>query len=153
MPLVLIDSHADEASPDDDEPAFHTPLPDLQGAHLLVVDDEPDARELVRNVLEAQGARVTAVTSADEALAFLQSAKPDLIISDVGMPGVDGYQMMRTFREREPTSRTVPALALTAFARAEDRKRAMLAGYQAHLAKPFDIAEFVLVVAGLINRT
>jgi CheY-like chemotaxis protein len=68
------------------------------------------------------------------------------------MAGVDGYQMMRTFREREPKGRTLPAIALTAFARSEDRKRAMLAGYQAHLAKPFDIAEFVLIVAALVNR-
>jgi hypothetical protein len=119
---------------------------------VLVVDDEADARELVHNVLQTQGARVTVTGSAEEALAFLQSSRPDVIVSDVGMPGVDGYQMMRTYREREPKGRMVPALALTAFARAEDRKRAMLAGYQAHLAKPFDIAEFVLIVAALLNR-
>jgi PAS domain S-box-containing protein len=150
LPLVLVD--AGERSPEEGESEARAALPDLQGAHVLVVDDEADARDLVRNVLESQRARVTTLASADEALAFLESSKPDAIVSDVGMAGIDGYQMMRTFRGREPTGRTVPALALTAFARAEDRKRAMLAGYQAHLAKPFDIAEFVLIVAALLNR-
>jgi PAS domain S-box-containing protein len=150
LPLVLVD--AGERFPEEGESEARAALPDLQGAHVLVVDDEADARDLVRNVLESQRARVTTLASADEALAFLESSKPDAIVSDVGMAGIDGYQMMRTFRGREPTGRTVPALALTAFARAEDRKRAMLAGYQAHLAKPFDIAEFVLIVAALLNR-
>jgi CheY-like chemotaxis protein len=75
------------------------------------------------------------------------------LLSDIGMPGMDGYQLMRRIRASEATLRRVPAVALTAFARAEDRKRAMLAGYQSHLAKPFDITELVLVVAGLVGRT
>jgi CheY-like chemotaxis protein len=95
---------------------------------------------------------VTAVGSAEDALALLQTSTPDLLISDVGMPRIDGYQLMRTIRAKEPQGERLPALALTAFARADDRKRAMLAGYQAHLAKPIDIAEFVLVVASLLNR-
>ena len=68
------------------------------------------------------------------------------------MPGMDGYQFMRRLRETEPRHQRIPALALTAFARAEDRKRAILAGYQAHLAKPFDLAELVIVVAGLARK-
>jgi len=150
LPLVLVDGG--EERPEEDAASAPAALPDLHGTHVLVVDDEADARDLVRNVLESQRARVTTLASADEALEFLEASRPDVIISDVGMAGVDGYQMMRTFREREPKGRTVPALALTAFARSEDRKRAMLAGYQAHLAKPFDIAEFVLIVAALLNR-
>jgi CheY-like chemotaxis protein/anti-sigma regulatory factor (Ser/Thr protein kinase) len=150
LPLVLVDGG--EERPEEDAVSVPTALPDLHGTHVLVVDDEADARELVRSVLESQRARVTTLGTADEALEFLETSRPDVIISDVGMAGIDGYQMMRTFREREPKGRTVPALALTAFARAEDRKRAMLAGYQAHLAKPFDIAEFVLIVAALLNR-
>jgi PAS domain S-box-containing protein len=152
LPLVLVEADDAQPSEADDAHALQAPLPDLSGAHVLVVDDEADARELLRNVLHGQGARVTTMPSAGEALAFLQSAKPDVIVSDVGMPGIDGYQMMRTLREQEPKGRTVPALALTAYARAEDRKRAMLAGYQAHLTKPFDIGELVLVVAALLNR-
>ena len=95
---------------------------------------------------------MTAVGSAEDALAILQTSTPELLVSDIGMPGVDGYQLMRTIRAKEPQGRRLPALALTAFARADDRKRAMLAGYQAHLAKPLDVAEFVLVVASLLNR-
>ena len=128
------------------------PMPALKDARILVVDDEPDARDLVRTVLENQGARVTTAGSADEALAVLQATMPDLLISDIGMPGIDGHQLIRSIRSTEPQGRRLPALALTAFARADDRKRAMLAGYQSHLAKPFDIGEFILVVAGLLDR-
>ncbi len=78
--------------------------------------------------------------------------KPDLIVSDIGMPVMDGYQLMRTLRAGESKAEKIPAVALTAFARAEDRKRALLAGYQAHLAKPFDVAELVLVAADLAGR-
>ena len=78
--------------------------------------------------------------------------KPHLIVSDIGMPVMDGYQLMRTFRAGEGTGEKIPAVALTAFARAEDSKRALLAGYQAHLAKPFDVAELVLVAADLAKR-
>jgi PAS domain S-box-containing protein len=124
----------------------------LNRARILVVDDEADARELVRRVLESQGATVTTTSSADEALAVLQTSTPDLLISDIGMPGSDGHELIRTIRAGERKGKRLPALALTAFARADDRKRAMLAGYQAHLAKPFDISEFVLVVAGLLDR-
>jgi CheY-like chemotaxis protein len=129
-----------------------TALPTLSGVHIFVVDDEPDARELLRRVLEGQDAVVTAFDSGASALQALKSAKPDVILSDVGMPQMDGYQFMRAFRASEPSAARVPALALTAFARAEDRKRALLAGYQAHIAKPFDIAELVLQLADLVRR-
>ncbi|HEY3583542.1 MAG TPA: PAS domain S-box protein, partial [Casimicrobiaceae bacterium] len=92
LPLVLVD--AGERFPEEGESEARAALPDLQGAHVLVVDDEADARDLVRNVLESQRARVTTLASADEALAFLESSKPDAIVSDVGMAGIDGYQMM-----------------------------------------------------------
>ena len=128
-------------------------LPSLAGVRVLVVDDEVDARELVRRILEDQGACVTTVASGEEALQALQTAQLDVVVSDIGMPGMDGYQFMRRMRTGEMHQRRIPALGLTAFARAEDRKKAMLAGYQTHLAKPFDIAELVLVVAGLVGRT
>jgi CheY-like chemotaxis protein/anti-sigma regulatory factor (Ser/Thr protein kinase) len=129
------------------------PLPKLDGIHVFVVDDEPDARELLRRVLEGQGAKVTSFSGAADALTALASTKPSVLISDIGMPGTDGYQMIRELRASETRTERVPALALTAFARAEDRKRSLVAGYQAHLAKPFDIAELILVVADLVGRS
>lgn len=127
-------------------------LPKLDGVHVFILDDEPDARELLERVLKEQGASVTSFNSAMDALNAIKQTRPTLIISDVGMPGMDGYQMMRTLRAGEARESRVPALALTAFARAEDRKRALVAGYQAHLSKPFDIAELILIVADLVGR-
>ena len=130
-----------------------TLLPRLDGVRALVVDDEPDARDLVRRVLEEHGAVVSTVASGEQALGALEAEPPDVLLSDIGMPGMDGYQLMRSVRASGSGHRRVPAIALTAFARGEDRKKALLAGYQSHLAKPFDIAELVIVVAGLVDRT
>ena len=129
------------------------PVPRLDGVRALVIDDEADALELIQRVLENQGALVTTVRSGEEALQRLESETPDVLISDIGMPGMDGYQFVRLMRAAEPGRQRVPALALTAFARPDDRKHAILAGYQAHLAKPFDMAELAIVVAGLVGRT
>lgn len=127
-------------------------LPRLDGVHVFIVDDEPDARELLRRMFADQGARVTGFASAQEALAAVQQARPALIVSDIGMPVMDGYQFMRALRAGEGRDERIPAVALTAFARAEDRKKSLLAGYQAHLAKPFDVAELILTAAGLLGR-
>lgn len=127
-------------------------LPSLEQVRILVVEDESDARELVGRVLESQGARVTLAASAEDALRILEVSTPDVLVSDIAMPGMDGYQLMRRIRATETKGRRLPAVALTAYARAEDRKRAMLAGYQSHLAKPFDVSELVLQVAGLVQR-
>jgi PAS domain S-box-containing protein len=127
-------------------------LPRLEGVHVFSVDDEPDARELLRTVLEERGARVTSFGSAAEALAALEKMRPTVLVCDVGMPKMDGYQMIRTLRAKEARGDRLPALALTAFARAEDRKRSLIAGYQAHLAKPFDVGELILVIADLVGR-
>jgi PAS domain S-box-containing protein len=127
-------------------------LPRLEGVHIFVVDDEPDARDLLRTVLEDQGAKVTSFTSAEDALAALKTTKPTVLVCDIGMPKTDGYQLIRSLRATESRSERIPALALTAFARAEDRKRSLVAGYQAHLAKPFDVGELILVVADLVGR-
>ena len=134
-------------------PEPQTLLPKLDGIRVLVVDDERDARDLIRRVLEEHGAEVSAVASGREALRALATETPDVLVSDVGMPGMDGYQFIRSVRASDLDYRRVPAIALTAFARSEDRKKALLAGYQSHLAKPFDIAELVIVVAGLVERT
>lgn len=154
IPLVLVEDGAagkvDEA--DGAEQIQTAALPELQGARILAVDDEADARELMQRLLEIHGARVTTVESAKQALAALKTTTPDVLVSDIGMPDADGYQLIRTIRASEPKGDHLPALALTAFARSEDRKRAMLAGYDAHLAKPFDVAEFLLMIARLVNR-
>jgi CheY-like chemotaxis protein len=128
------------------------PLPRLDGIHAFIVDDEPDARDVLERILRDQGAQVTSFSSAEAVLAALKASKPTVLISDIGMPETDGYQLMRTLRTGEPRVGRIPALALTAFARAEDRKRSLLAGYQAHLAKPFDVGELVLLVADLVGR-
>jgi len=128
------------------------PLPKLDGIRVFVVDDEPDARNMLQRLLEDRQARVELYESADTALEALKLTKPDLIVSDIGMPGVDGYQFMRSLRASERPGERTPALALTAFARAEDRKRSLVAGYQAHIAKPFDVTELLLLVANLVGR-
>ena len=135
-----------------DSAADNFTLPQLDGVHIFIVDDEPDVRDLLHMVLTDQGAKVTTFGSAEGALEALKSARPTIIVSDIGMPKMDGYQMMRALRSTESRDSRIPALALTAFARAEDRKRALLAGYQAHLTKPFDVAELILMVADLVGR-
>jgi PAS domain S-box-containing protein len=134
------------------QPGEMLSLPRLDGVHVFAVDDEPDARDLLRTVLEDQGAKVTSFASAVDALAALKTTKPTVLVCDIGMPKMDGYQLIRTLRATESRRERTPALALTAFARAEDRKRSLLAGYQAHLAKPFDVGELILVVADLAGR-
>jgi PAS domain S-box-containing protein len=134
------------------QPGEMLSLPRLEGVHVFAVDDEPDARDLLRMVLEDQGAKVTSFASAEDALAALKATKPTVLVCDIGMPKMDGYQLIRTLRAAESRRERIPALALTAFARAEDRKRSLVAGYQAHLAKPFDVGELILVVADLVGR-
>jgi PAS domain S-box-containing protein len=125
----------------------------LEGITVLVVDDEPDARELLKRVLEDGQARVLLAASAQEGLEILRRERPDMLVSDIGMPGEDGYQLIRRVRALPPDEggRT-PAAALTAFARAEDRTRALRAGYQIHVAKPVEPAELSAVVASLALR-
>jgi PAS domain S-box-containing protein len=156
LPLIILGKETDRAGrvhPTAAELSEAVPMPRLDGVRALIVDDEADALELIQRVLENQGALVTTVRSGDEALRLLASQTPDVLISDIGMPSMDGYQFMRRMRAAESKERRIPSLALTAFARPDDRKNAILAGYQAHLAKPFDMAELAIVVAGLVGRT
>lgn len=126
----------------------------LKGLTVLVVDDEPDARELLRRVLEDEGAAVREAAGCAEALAVLdEEPAVHLIVSDIGMPGEDGYSFMRKVRSSGRPYATVPAAALTALARSEDRRRALMAGFQTHVAKPVDPSELVAVVASLTGRT
>jgi CheY-like chemotaxis protein len=121
---------------------------------VLVVDDEPDARTLIRRVLEDCDAVVSTAESAAQGLELLQSHRPDVLVSDIGMPEEDGYALIRKVRALGPErGGNVPAVALTAYARAEDRIRSVLAGYQMHVAKPVEPAELVTMVASLAGRT
>ncbi len=122
----------------------------LGGVTVLVVDDEPDARELVKVVLAAAGATVLIAASAEEALGLVRTARPDVIVSDIGMPERDGYQLLRDVRALPADEGGhIPAIALTAFARSEDRTRAMLAGYQVHVSKPIEPPELVAAIHSL----
>jgi CheY-like chemotaxis protein/two-component sensor histidine kinase len=125
------------------------PALSLKGIRVLVVDDEADSRDLVRVVLEKSDAQVTTAASGAEGLRELEHRSSDVLLSDIGMPGLDGYQFIKAVRER---GNSVPAAALTAFARSDDRRRAMLAGYQLHVAKPVDPSELVAIVASLASR-
>jgi PAS domain S-box-containing protein len=128
-------------------------LSDLSGVKVLVVDDEPDARELIRRVLTECEAEVLTAASATEALALLEHEAPDVLVTDIGMPEIDGYELLRRVRVlRSPHGRKIPAIALTAFARSEDRTRALRAGFLVHVSKPVEPAELVATVASVAGR-
>lgn len=125
----------------------------LAQACILVVDDEADVLELLRTILQDCGAQVQVADSAAQAMALFTERRPDLLLSDIGMPGEDGYSLIYRVRKLEEGGPRVPAIALTAFARAEDRKRALLAGFQLHIAKPVEPGELVAAIASLLGRT
>jgi PAS domain S-box-containing protein len=133
------------------------PAPDcperLDGLKVLVVDDEADTRELLSVVLGRCGAEVTTAGSTAEALDLFERLRPDLLVSDIGMPFEDGYELIRRVRAL-PTERggKLPAVALTAYARTEDRLRVLRSGYQMHISKPVELTEFVAIVANLAER-
>jgi PAS domain S-box-containing protein len=128
--------------------------PRLDGVRVLVVDDDSDTRQMLKAVLSECHAEVITAASAAEAIKEIEQQKPDVLVSDLGMPEQDGYELIKQVRETESADNTarIPALALTAFVKAEDRVRALAGGYQVHLAKPVEPAEFVLVVANLAGR-
>jgi CheY-like chemotaxis protein/nitrogen-specific signal transduction histidine kinase len=144
-PTAAVDSERIEYDP-----------PRLDGIEVLVVEDDRDSRDLLRYVLEERGANVVAVADASDAITRLAESRPDLLLSDIQMPNVDGYELIRRVRQLAPEQGgNVPAVAITAFARSQDRRRALLAGYQMHIAKPFEPEELVAVcasVAGVVNR-
>jgi len=151
LPIAIVHTH--------DEPGRAHPLTtsapqdpgdaDLSGLRILVVDDEPDALDMIRRVLEEYGATVATAASADEGLRALAGGEFDALLSDVGMPRKDGYEFIAEARARRYT---LPAAALTAFARSEDRTRALLAGYQSHLTKPVEAAELLATLLSLTGR-
>ncbi|HEU4508220.1 MAG TPA: ATP-binding protein [Pyrinomonadaceae bacterium] len=157
LPFVDVVSGEKEAEPvhltQGDEVISFDGLPSLEGLRILVVDDEPDTRELIQEVLKECGAEVITSPSAAAALTALEQHKPDILVSDLGMPDEDGYSLITKIRALPPErGGDIPAAALTAYARAEDRMRVLRAGFQFHLPKPVDSAELVTVVASLAGR-
>jgi PAS domain S-box-containing protein len=120
----------------------------LKGIHVFVVEDEPDTREFLERYLTAAGAEVVVVSTAAEALAKLPDCEADIVVSDIGLPDMDGYDLMQQLRRMDAKNcGAIPAIALTAYARTEDRTRAFRAGYQAHLAKPVEPIELLATIA------
>jgi CheY-like chemotaxis protein len=127
---------------------------DLSGIKVLVVDDEPDARYLIKCVLEECGAEVITADSAAQAVLTVEIEKPDVLVSDIGMPSVDGYELLRKVRTLgQARGGDLPAIALTAFARSEDRTRALRAGFSVHVSKPVEPSELVATVGSVAGRT
>jgi CheY-like chemotaxis protein len=128
-------------------------LPSLAGLRILVVDDEPEAREIVSAILGEAGAEVATAENARQAVDLVIRWKPHLLISDIGMPNEDGYELIRKVRALSPENGgQIPAVALTAFARTQDRLKVLSAGYQMHVPKPVEPVELATVVASLTKR-
>ena len=156
LPLMIV--HAEESRetrehPRTERPAPLTALSNLGGIHVLAIDDEEDALGLLRAVLESAGAEVTTIASAREGLQRLADIEPDALVVDLGMPEMDGFEFIGRVRANPDAGiRDLPAAALTAFARSEDRTKALQSGFEMHLAKPVDPGELVASVATLVRR-
>ena len=124
----------------------------LEQVSVLVVDDEPDACALLQLVLQLESAEVRTASSVQEAIEAFLAEPPDVLVSDICMPGRDGYDLIRMIRSLPDDARDVPAIAVTAFPGSENRERALAAGYQAHLAKPFDPYEPVDIISRLVEH-
>ena len=124
----------------------------LDKVRVMIVDDEPETRELLKIMLASHGAEVETFSSAAEALSQIDVWKPQIIVSDIGMPQQDGYTFMRKVRGLGVEAQATPAIALTAYARAEDRMRALAAGFQMHVPKPVEASELLMVIASLVKR-
>jgi CheY-like chemotaxis protein len=149
--LPLIDSvlrspHADNEQPVEPESTS------LSGLHILLVDDDADTLELISAALTGKNARVTAVSSAVAALEAIKLSHPDVLVSDIAMPGEDGYELIQKVRALDFASRAIPAVAITAYAKEEDRTRAFSSGFQGYLAKPVEPAELIKAVANAAGR-
>ncbi|PZV07946.1 MAG: hypothetical protein DCF32_06005 [Leptolyngbya sp.] len=124
---------------------------DLQNIHVLIVEDDADSRDLITTTLQQFGARVTALSSAAAAITALSQMKPDILVSDIGMPGMDGYMLMQQIRA-VTHNRPIPAIALTSYTSAVDQQKVLAAGFQKHLPKPMESAQLVEAIASLVQR-
>jgi CheY-like chemotaxis protein len=149
-PIRAVSGVSDRRNPRAEKDVPLAAAPSLHGLKILVVDDDPDAREVLASVLSSRGADVVTAASGEEALPLVQGHHPDVLVCDIEMPGEDGYGVLRRIRQLplRDGGRT-PAAALTAYASTEDRMRALTAGFQMHLPKPVQPAELVTVVASL----
>jgi CheY-like chemotaxis protein len=122
---------------------------EIKGVRVLVVDDEMDARTLLKRILEDSQAVVTVAESAEKAIELLRVGKFDVLVSDIGMAGEDGYSLIKRVRALDAADGgDIPAIALTAYARGEDRIKAIAAGFQMHIAKPVETVELITMIAG-----
>src|SRR5271165_3435843 len=155
LPLIAVFSGPDEERHTGVTLRENQPLPEvsLANVHVLVVDDELDARSLVKRLLEMAGATVSMAASGSEAMECILARRPDVLVCDIGMPGEDGYSLIRRLRVLEESQESaLPAVALSAYARSEDRTKAIRSGFQNHLAKPVEPAELVAVIRSLAGR-
>jgi len=152
LPLAAVQVDAADSYPADEAQSVGavTTRQSLAGVRVLVVEDEPDARELLSLTLECSGAEVTAVESSEEALNNLQTFKPDVLLSDIGLPIESGYELIRKVRSLPSESRGIPAVALTAFATEKDKLLALSAGFQVHLVKPVEPDVLVETIERLV---
>jgi CheY-like chemotaxis protein len=118
---------------------------------VLVIDDEPDGRAVLARLLREAGGEVLEAESAEQALEIIGRRRVDIVLSDIGMPGTDGYAFMRRLRAMEtPASPRIPAIAVTAYARVDDRERSLAAGFQQHIAKPYSFADLANAISALL---
>jgi len=154
LPLMIVHQQPSEAARlehphiERSAPALES-APRLDGVHVLAVDDEADSLNLLRTVLESAGASVTTAHNAADAIDAIQAHRPDVLVADIGMPGMDGLQLIRTIRQMEEPLRSTPAAALTAYARSPDRITSLASGFHMHLAKPIDPLELIVAIATL----
>ena len=156
LPVMIVHPAAVETRrehPQTERRAVLTNLGDLKGIRVFAIDDEPDVLTLLRVVLETAGAEVTTVASPLNAIQRIEEVKPHVLVVDLGMPEMDGFELITLIRRsKDAAIRNLPAAALTAFARSEDRTKALRSGFEMHLAKPVDPGELVASVATLARR-
>ena len=157
LPVMIVhtptaDRIVREQPQSDRRPPVVDPIPRLDGIHVLAVDDELDSLNLLRTVLEGAGAQVTTSASGPAALDALQTHHPDVMVADIGMPGMDGLQLIRALRQLDEPLRSTPAAALTAYARSQDRITSLASGFHMHLVKPVDPLELIVAVFTLAPR-
>jgi CheY-like chemotaxis protein len=156
LPLMIVHPEHDtdrRVHPQAEAPGGRIAIPQLSGVRVLAVDDDRDSLRMVREILEAAGAEVLSTDSALEALEMLRHDHPDVLVADLGLPQVDGFELVRRMRQHpDALVRDMPAAALTAYARSEDRAKALRSGFQIHLAKPIDPGELMAAIATLFRR-
>jgi len=146
--------HIPQATTEEGSISYDLPSDILSGLRVLFVDDQPDTRELVTFALTQYGAEIRGSSSVREALEVLEQWKPAVIISDIGLPGEDGYELVQRVRALKPQQGgSIPAVALTGYASLTDEVKAFAVGYQAHLSKPVELDQLVATIARLAGRS